>query len=353
MKSLFSKLLQALPITLLAVAAQAADVTLRIAAPDLSAGPKSSGGALVDVLHTRQLLEQALADQGVTVKWHFFKGAGPLINEAMSNGQLDAAFLGDLASIIGRASGVQTRLVMATGRGINGYLGVTPTSAIKTIADLKGKRIGMLRGTADHLALIDVLASAGLNERDVRVINLDFNAVNAALAAGQIDASWAPSRLFALRDKGVIQIPIGSPQLGGKGAGQGGLLFTQAFIDAHPQAVVRAASAVAKAQDWLSREENRQAQIDLSAEQSAYPRQVLSESLRGADLRFVYSPLLDSYYLGTLRNDVSLAHDARLIRATFDVEQWAAPEILQQALEQAGLTNAWQPTDHYRWSTTP
>lgn len=353
MRSFFRKLLLALPAALLAVSVQAADVTLRIAAPDLSAGPKPSAGPLVDVLHSRQVLEQALADQGVAVKWYFFKGAGPLINEAMSNGQLDAAFLGDLASIIGRASGVQTRLVMATGRGINGYLGVTPSSGINTVADLKGKRIGMLRGTADHLALIDVLASAGLSERDVRVINLDFNAVNAALAAGQIDASWAPSRLFALRDKGVIQIPLGSPQLGGKGAGQGGLLFTQAFIDAHPQAVVDAAAAVAKAQDWLSREENRQAQIDLSAEQSAYPPKVLADSLKGADLRFIYSPLLDPYYLGTLRKDVKLAHDARLIRATFDVDQWAASDILSRALKQANLGSAWQPTDSYRWSTAP
>lgn len=351
MKRSLSTLLLALPLLAATVFAQAADITLRIAAPDLSAGPKVSGGSLVDVLHTRHLLEEALAAEGVKVQWNFFKGAGPIINEAMSNGQLDAAFLGDLASIIGRSNGVQTRLVMASGRAINGYLGVVPGSGIQRIEDLRGKRIGMLRGTADHLALIDVLASAGLSERDVKVINLDFNAVNSALAARQIDASWAPARLFALKNKGLIEIPLGSQQLDGKGAGQSGLLVTQAFIDAHPQATIRLASAVAQALDWLSREANRQALIELSAAQSAYPPEVLSESLRGGDLRFIYSPLLDPYYLDTLRKDVKQALAAKLIRAPIDVDQWIAPDILQQALQQAGLSAAWQPSKRYRWNT--
>lgn len=349
MKRTLINSLLALPLLLAASLASADDIVLRIAASDLSAGSKVSGGALADVLHTRQMLEKALASEGVKVQWSFFKGAGPIINEAMSNGQLDAAFLGDLASIIGRASGVETRLVMATGRGINGYLGVIPGSGIQRIEDLKGKRIGMLRGTADHLALIDVLASAGLSESDVKVINLDFNAVNSALAARQIDASWAPARLFALRNKGLIEIPLGSQQLAGAGVVQGGLLVTQAFIDAHPQVTVRLAATVAEALDWLSREENRQAQIAQSAEQSAYPVEVLTESLRGGDLRFIYSPLLDTYYLDNLRKDVKQAKDARLIRASIDVDQWVAPQILLQALQQSELSNAWEPADRYRW----
>ncbi|WP_312936322.1 ABC transporter substrate-binding protein [Pseudomonas sp.] len=341
----------ALPLIAWMSLAQAQGVTLRIASPDVTSGSQPSGGPLVDVLHTRHLLEEALAADGVEVQWHFFKGAGPLINEAMSNDQLDAAFLGDLASIIGRAGGLRTRLLMATGRASNGYLGVVPGSGIERIEDLKGKRVGILRGTADHLALIDVLARAGLSERDVKVINLDFNAVNSALAARQIDASWAPARLFALKHKGLIEIPLGSQQLDGRGAGQGGLVVTQAFIDAHPQAAQHLVEGVLKAQHWLAQEANRQAQIELSAQQSGYPPSVLTQALQGGDLSFVYSPLLDPYYLGVLRKDVQLAADARLIRKPFDVDQWVEPAILERALQQAQLGDAWTPATHYRWST--
>ncbi|MFS0826698.1 ABC transporter substrate-binding protein [Pseudomonas phoenicis] len=354
MKRFGAKYWLALPLAALMALAHAQDqnLTIRIAAPDLSAGDKVSGGPLADVLHTRHLLEDAFAADDIEVQWHFFKGAGPLINEAMSNDQLDVAFLGDLASIIGRASGLNTRLLMATGRASNGYLGVVPGSGIARIEDLKGKRVGILRGTADHLALIDVLSSAGLAERDVKVINLDFNAVNSALAARQIDASWAPARLFALKNKGLIEIPLGSQQLDGRGAGQGGLIVTQAFLDAHPQAAQRLVEVVLQAQHWLSQEANRQAQIDLSAAQSSYPPAVLSQALQGGDLSFVYSPLLDSYYLGVLRKDVKLAAATRLIRKPFDVDQWVEPALLQRALQRTQLSDAWKPANGYRWAST-
>ncbi|UTN77037.1 hypothetical protein NMC42_06010 [Pseudomonas aeruginosa] len=76
---------------------------IRIAVPDVSAGSSHSGGGVVDVLYTRQLLEKEFANDGIAVKWSFFKGAGPVVNEAFANGQVDFAYLGDLAAIIGKS----------------------------------------------------------------------------------------------------------------------------------------------------------------------------------------------------------------------------------------------------------
>lgn len=76
---------------------------IRIAVPDVSAGSSHSGGGVVDVLYTRQLLEKEFANDGIEVKWSFFKGAGPVVNEAFANGQVDFAYLGDLAAIIGKS----------------------------------------------------------------------------------------------------------------------------------------------------------------------------------------------------------------------------------------------------------
>jgi sulfonate transport system substrate-binding protein len=50
------------------------------------------------VINSRQLLEKEFANDGIQVKWTFFKGAGPVINEALANGQVDFAYLGDLAA---------------------------------------------------------------------------------------------------------------------------------------------------------------------------------------------------------------------------------------------------------------
>ncbi len=175
----------------LSLSVDAAEVKeIRIAVPDLSAGTEHSGGGVVDVLRSQQILEKAFADQGIKIQWNFFKGAGPVINEAIANGQVDFAYLGDLAAIIGKSNGLDTRLLSASARGVKQYLGVVPGSGINSLQDLKGKRVAVFRGTACQLSFDAALASQGLSEKDIKVINLDFSAAVAALAAKQVDASW-------------------------------------------------------------------------------------------------------------------------------------------------------------------
>lgn len=71
----------------------AAPKVIRIAAPDLSAGATPSYGGQVDYLNANKLLEKEFAKDGIKIQWSFFKGAGPAINEAFANRQLDFAFV--------------------------------------------------------------------------------------------------------------------------------------------------------------------------------------------------------------------------------------------------------------------
>ena len=91
---------------------------IRIAVPDISAGPAPSGAGIVDVLRDRQTLEKEFEKDGITIRWDFFKGAGPAINEALANGQEDFAYLGDFPAIIGKAGGLDTRLLSAVARNV-------------------------------------------------------------------------------------------------------------------------------------------------------------------------------------------------------------------------------------------
>jgi sulfonate transport system substrate-binding protein len=333
-----------------AAAAATAPVTIRIASPDLSAGAKHAGGGVVDVLNLTRALEKEFERDGIKVEWNFFKGAGPAINEAFASRQLDFAFIGDLPVIIGRASGLDTRLLLAAGRGSNSYLAVVPGSGIRTLADLKGKRVGLLRGTADELSFAAALASQGLSEKDIQIINLDFNAVNAAIAARRIDATWATARVFALRDRGLVTLPVDSRQLQGAGAVAGGLVADQAFLDAHPAIAQRVVTTVVRALHWASLEQNRAELAGLQAEQSGYPRSIFEEVLAGADLGFVTSPLLDTYFLDNLKQKIALAREHNLIRKSFEIGPFLAPQFLEAALRELKLESHWKPTDRYVWN---
>jgi len=313
---------------LLAFSAQADELKeIRIAVPDLSAGTQHSGGGIVDVLRDQQIFERAFADQGIKIQWSFFKGAGPVINEAFANGQVDLAYLGDLAAIIGKSNGLDTRLLSASARGVKQYLGVVPGSGIKTLQDLKGKRVAIFRGTATQLSFDAALASVGLSEKDVKVINLDFNAAVAALAAKQIDASWGSSGLTALQAKGLAELPLNTKDLGGAGSVQSVLVGTGKFVDGHPEAVAKLLKAQQQAVEWLTQDSNKDAYVQLVSGLASYPPVILTQDLKDQNLSEVFPSTLDPLFLENLQGKVDLAAQQKLIRKPFKVNEWVAPEL--------------------------
>lgn len=312
----------------LALGAQAEELKeIRIAVPDLSAGTQNSGGGLTDVLRSQQIFEKAFADQGIKIQWNYFKGAGPVINEAFANGQVDLAYLGDLAAIIGRSNGLDTRLLSATARGVKQYLGVVPGSGIKTLQDLKGKRVAVFRGTATQLSLNGALASQGLTEKDLKIINLDFNAAVAALAAKQIDATWGGSNLSSLQAKGLAEIPLTTKDLGGAGSVQAVLVGSGKFVDAHPEVVAKLLKAQQQAVQWLTDDHNKQAYIELVSGLASYPPVILTNDLKDQKLSEIFPSTLDPVFLGKLQDAVDLASKERLIRKPFQVSDWVMPGL--------------------------
>ena len=300
---------------------------IRVAVPDLSAGTQHSGGGVVDVLRDQQIFEKAFADQGIKIQWNFFKGAGPVINEAFANGQVDLAYLGDLAAIIGKSNGLDTRLLNAGARGVKQYLGVVPGSGIKTLQDLKGKRVAIFKGTATQLSFDAALASQGLSEKDLKVINLDFTGATAALAAKQIDASWGSSGLAALQAKGLAELPLNTKDLGGAGSVQAVLLGNGKVVDEHPEVVTKLLKAQQQAVQWLTQDSNKEAYIQLVSGLASYPSVILTEDLKDQKLSEVFPSTLDPVFLGKLQDAVDLASQQKLIRKPFKVSDWVAPEL--------------------------
>lgn len=314
------------------VQAAEAPTQIRIAVPDLSAGSQHSGGGVVDVLRSQQIFEQEFAADGIQVQWTFFKGAGPVINEAFANGQVDFAYLGDLPAIVGKANGLDTRILSAAARNVRLYLGVVPGSGIKTLGDLKGKRVAIFRGTANQLSFAAALASQGLRERDLQVINLDFNAATAALAAKQIDATWGAGNLIALQQRGLAELPLNTDDLEGVGSVQAVLLGNGAFVDQHPQITARLLKAQQKAVAWLRDEQHKQAYVELVSGLASYPQVLVQADLDSASFSVIFDPRLDADFLARLQANVDLAVEQRLIRKGFQVSDWSQPSFLDAAL---------------------
>lgn len=337
-----------LNLTGLAVAAEPAPQVIRLGVPDASVGQHSSSGtATVDYAYVQRLFEQEFAKDGIEIRWAFFKNAGPAINEAFANEQIDFAFLGDLAAIIGESAGNRTRLLAATSRGLNGYLGVVPGSGHDSLESLRGKTIGVWLGTAGHLSLEAVLTSHGYSDKDFRLISLDNSAGLAALAAKRIDAVWSAAGVLALRNRGLAEIPLSTQGGDGTGTIAVTLLGASDFIERYPAITQRLVRSVVQSAYWGSQPEHTQAVIDLLIQQTGMPPELMTQELQGEALSRRNSPLLDDYFLKHLQYGANAAFATQLIRTPVDVRRWAEPRFLDQALAELNLKDYWPQREAY------
>jgi sulfonate transport system substrate-binding protein len=144
---------------------------------------------ILAIARQRGTLEARLAPQGASVKWIEFT-AGPPLLEAMNIGSVDFGYTGDAPPIFAQAAGAAIVYVagqaVTTGQGII----VKADSPIKTLADLKGKRVAFHKGSSAHNVTIAALESAGLAWADITPIYLSPADAAAAFARDSIDA-WA------------------------------------------------------------------------------------------------------------------------------------------------------------------
>jgi sulfonate transport system substrate-binding protein len=318
---------------------------IRIGSPELGTGKNPfPGGNPLAVVKANQWLEQEFAKDGIKVEWTFFRAAGPAVNEALAAKQLDVVFLGDLASVIGRSRGLPTRLIAATGRNSNSYLAAAPGSQISSFADLKGRKVSVLKGTAYQRPFDRLLADSGLTEKDIKVVNLDWPTSKAALVSKDIDATFGGADLHLLKDKGVT-LPVSTR---GKGPGytiHAALLATDDFITRYPAVTTRIVKQLVRASQWASDETHREALLTLWGEQSGQGPVVFRAEFEGEDLKRRHSPRVDAAIIAAYKGVVADALKLGLIKQGFEVEQWVAPQFVDAALRELKLEGNWPVYD--------
>ena len=142
---------------------------------------------------------------------------------AIMAGEIDIAASAADAAIAGRASGAPVYVVAGFAKG-GARIVAQAGSAVKSIKDLKGKKVGVARGGAQELLLLAELEKAGLSwsdkpGKDVLIVYLAFADLNQALAAKHIDAmcqsepqsSQAINKKFGVEIMKPYDTPMGEP----------------------------------------------------------------------------------------------------------------------------------------------
>ena len=126
--------------------------------------------AILLVVKAQKRLESHFEPQGVTVKWVEFAFGPPLL-EAVNAGAVDYGYTGDAPPIFAQAA--KSRIAYAAAIPARGYgqaIVVPDASAAKTLADLKGKKIGVAKGSSAHNLLVSALESANISWSDINPV---------------------------------------------------------------------------------------------------------------------------------------------------------------------------------------
>lgn len=146
------------------------------------------------VLKARGTLEKRLAAQGVTVQWLEFP-AGPQLLEGLNAGAVDVGTVGETPPIFAQAAGVDFVYIGNEPPAPHGEAIVVPeNSPIKTVAELRGKKVAFNKGSNVHYLLVKALQQAKLTYADIQPVYLAPADARAAFVQGSVDAwvIWDP-----------------------------------------------------------------------------------------------------------------------------------------------------------------
>jgi aliphatic sulfonates family ABC transporter substrate-binding protein len=214
-----------------------------------------------------------LEQLGFDVQWVEFQFGPPML-EAMRVGSIDLGACGDTPPVFAQAARGDLLYVSGLRSGAQAIL-LPAGSSIKTLADLKGRKLAFGRGSSAHYFAIRALEKAGLRYDQVETIYLGPADAGAAFERGAIDAwcIWDPYRALFENRPGVRTL-ITNTELGEQNSfimGRGG------FVRANPEVTSKLLARLTEASEWVRG--HRQQVADLLSDATGMPPDVMRRAM--------------------------------------------------------------------------
>jgi ABC-type nitrate/sulfonate/bicarbonate transport system substrate-binding protein len=268
---------------------------------------------------------------------------------------------GNIPPIWAKGSGQDTVVLGIT--WLDEYQGilVRADSDIRDLADLKGKRLGIplhrnavidfQRGAAQH-GFATALSLVGLSPNDATLVDLEAPSYNLqdgprsepgerpdvaveALERGEVDAIFIR---FA-RGYRVAQQPhlrqllnineLSDPLLRVGNGTPRPITVDRAFLDKHPEVVVRYLAVLLRTAEWAAHNRNEVAELLLPESRGANVADVFAA--HGADVHLSFTPKLTQAYIDGLTTQKNFLRDWGYLKHDFNVNDWVVHEPLEQA----------------------
>ncbi|QOL50365.1 sulfonate ABC transporter substrate-binding protein [Massilia litorea] len=200
------------------------------------------------LLKGRGTLEQRLAAQKIAVRWTEFP-AGPVLLEGLNVGSIDFGTVGEAPPIFAQAAGARLVYVGHEPPSPGSEAIVVPKgSALRTLADLRGRKIVLNKGSNVHFLLVRALEKAGVPWAEIQPIYLPPAEARAAFERGSVDAwvIWDPFLAAAEQQLGARVLADGR----GLVSNHQFYLAARGFVEQQPALTRILLEEIAKVDDW-------------------------------------------------------------------------------------------------------
>ena len=260
--------------------------------------------------------ETLLQPLGVEVSWLEFPFGPPML-EAMRVGSLDIGAVGDAPPIFAQAAKAELAYIAARHDNGDGYAILLPAgSSIRTLQELKGKRVAFGRGSSAHNFVVAALEKAGMSYSDIHPVPLAPADAAAAFEHGDIDAwsIWDPYFAIAEARPGV-RVLVRTHDIG---PANSFFLASRDYATRYGEVLWSVVEELGRVGAWC--EAHRADVAQLLAEGTGVP---LAAWQRSVDRSRFQSTPIDAAVLHDQQVVADRFHRLGLIPAAVDVRDWA------------------------------
>ncbi|GGC57245.1 aliphatic sulfonate ABC transporter substrate-binding protein [Undibacterium terreum] len=258
-------------------------------------------------------LEEDFKADGTSIKWVLSAGSNRAL-EYLNANSIDIGSSAGLAALLAKANGTPIKTPYIFSRPEWTALVVRKDSGIRSLADLKGKKIAATKGTDPYLFLLRSLKVAGLKRSDIEHISLQHADGRIALEQGKVDA-WAgldPHMAASELESGsrLIYRNVAFNTYGFLNA-------REDFLAAHPAETARVIRAYERARLWIIANPADAARILSEEAKVSLPVALLQIKLR-SDFS---NPLPSSEHVKALQLAAPILQDEALVKAGTDLNR--------------------------------
>lgn len=270
--------------------------------------------------------EEEFKKEGAKVNWVEFQ-SGPAYFEAIAADRLDFGRVGNIPVLVGQAADIPFKEIATASIGEKGdAILVKKDSSIRTIKDLKGKKVAVAKGSSSFGLLYQALEKEKINPSELEIIQLQPDEAQPAFEAGSVDAwvIWEPFQSTQVVKNGARVIANGETF---QSSSPGFQFVRTKFAKEHPKLVELYLKVTEKATRW--QKENPEAAIELYAEIKKTDKEIIRQVLENSEPENIS---ISQEIIKGQQETANLLYDLGGLKKKFDVSEVVDNSFIEKVL---------------------